>query len=592
MEVIDVGSISIEKLIKYILSDNRLKELVRHNSTACFVLAHQIHNPRFYESLILNADTIDATTREYLDFIVFYGNKSGVLTGVRRNRDRSYMERKRITGFSLFAESDHHIADFHITSNIQYSSELANEMRFNPNSIKERYLSHHMTRGATILMDHFGLDDTVLPCLLFVNPLQTSEYFIIPIDNSNPLSSIYIDILKPISTCFHGINDYKRVKRKIHWKKRQIKQAERFIENFPKEFEKVNREIRDFEEESKLNSFKLELELKDIKEVFLKLTINIRDYRINKLECNLAFVKEISNLNSILKGVRRLERKKDRIIKGQVQFNSYEEQIEVKNITSNRLERERKRLEISFEKMKNEFDKEIQRIKMKIEAIQKSVNFKRGKRKSIENELKEARNKLENFDSENILIEENRIRQAFENLQEAGINKNLLETESTNSFNIISAFFQNKVSEKIENLTRDLFICHASDDKDRYIRPLIKYLRSKQVTMWYDEAEIRWGDSIVRKVNEGLRISKFVLVVLSKKTISKKWQNSEIESSLNIEFNSGMTRVLPLVIGNKEEIVEILSHYPILASKLYIDYSRGLDFIYENLIHHLKDRLK
>jgi hypothetical protein len=40
----------------------------------------------------------------------------------------------------------------------------------------------------------------------------------------------------------------------------------------------------------------------------------------------------------------------------------------------------------------------------------------------------------------------------------------------------------------------DLFICHASEDKDDVVRPLADSLREQGLRVWIDEVEIRLGD--------------------------------------------------------------------------------------------------
>jgi len=54
-----------------------------------------------------------------------------------------------------------------------------------------------------------------------------------------------------------------------------------------------------------------------------------------------------------------------------------------------------------------------------------------------------------------------------------------------------------------------------------------------------DEGEIKLGDSITQKVNEGHKISQFVIVVLSQAFIDKNWPKREIYAALNLEVASG-----------------------------------------------------
>ena len=47
----------------------------------------------------------------------------------------------------------------------------------------------------------------------------------------------------------------------------------------------------------------------------------------------------------------------------------------------------------------------------------------------------------------------------------------------------------------------DVFICHASDDKENVVEPLFHHLDSAGIRCWYDRGEIMWGDSVVGKIN-------------------------------------------------------------------------------------------
>jgi hypothetical protein len=49
--------------------------------------------------------------------------------------------------------------------------------------------------------------------------------------------------------------------------------------------------------------------------------------------------------------------------------------------------------------------------------------------------------------------------------------------------------------------TRDVFLCHTSEDKDEVVRPLVAALAESDISVWFNEAEIKWGDSITQAVN-------------------------------------------------------------------------------------------
>jgi len=137
------------------------------------------------------------------------------------------------------------------------------------------------------------------------------------------------------------------------------------------------------------------------------------------------------------------------------------------------------------------------------------------------------------------------------------------------------------------NELKDVFICHASEDKPEIIKPLVDVFKREGISYWYDEAEIKWGDSIIEKVNEGLRVSRYVIVVISKSFLSKNWPKRELNSALNIEASTGKVRVLPLVVGTDKVRNEIFLRYPLLNDKFYLTWENGI----KKIVDALKDCL-
>jgi len=72
-------------------------------------------------------------------------------------------------------------------------------------------------------------------------------------------------------------------------------------------------------------------------------------------------------------------------------------------------------------------------------------------------------------------------------------------------------------------LAWDLFICHASEDKDVFVRPLATALKEQGLRIWYDEFTLRLGDSLRRKIDEGLAKSRFGVVDSCRTTASGSW---------------------------------------------------------------------
>lgn len=124
----------------------------------------------------------------------------------------------------------------------------------------------------------------------------------------------------------------------------------------------------------------------------------------------------------------------------------------------------------------------------------------------------------------------------------------------------------------LKTFERDVFICHASEDKEKIVRNLVLEFDKASISYWYDEAEIKWGDSILEKVNSGLGKSKYIIIILSDNFISKKWPQKELNAALNMEASSGVIKVLPVIVGTKDNIFQ---KFPLLHDKSFISWNNN-----------------
>lgn len=93
-----------------------------------------------------------------------------------------------------------------------------------------------------------------------------------------------------------------------------------------------------------------------------------------------------------------------------------------------------------------------------------------------------------------------------------------------------------------------LFLSHTSADKG-FVRKVRDDLSARGVPVWLDEAEIQIGDSLTRKIAEGLERSRYVAVFLSEKSVDAPWVRKELDLAINAEIKRDEVVVLPLIIG-------------------------------------------
>ena len=111
----------------------------------------------------------------------------------------------------------------------------------------------------------------------------------------------------------------------------------------------------------------------------------------------------------------------------------------------------------------------------------------------------------------------------------------------------------------------DVFISHASEDKEVVVRPLAHALQKAGLHVWYDEFELKIGDSLRRKIDLGLAGSRFGIVVLSRSFFSKGWTNYEL-NGLVTRAVSGDQILLPIWHNVSKQ--EVMSFSPSLADKV------------------------
>lgn len=132
----------------------------------------------------------------------------------------------------------------------------------------------------------------------------------------------------------------------------------------------------------------------------------------------------------------------------------------------------------------------------------------------------------------------------------------------------------------------DVFISHASEDKDEVARPLAERLMSRGLRVWYDEFVLQVGDSLRRKIDQGLARSRFGIVILSPPFFDKEWPNRELDGLAARQTATGEKIVLPLWHHVSKD--DVIRYSPPLADTVAL---RTADMTLDEIAEQLADMI-
>lgn len=131
----------------------------------------------------------------------------------------------------------------------------------------------------------------------------------------------------------------------------------------------------------------------------------------------------------------------------------------------------------------------------------------------------------------------------------------------------------------------DAFVSHASEDKEAFVRPLVAALTKLGLRIWFDEQELRVGDSLRRSIDRGLARSRYGVVVVSKSFLAKHWPQKELDGLVARE-EEGRKIVLP--VWHDITAAEVRRHSPTLADRLAVTSSRGPETVAGELLRVIR----
>jgi hypothetical protein len=129
----------------------------------------------------------------------------------------------------------------------------------------------------------------------------------------------------------------------------------------------------------------------------------------------------------------------------------------------------------------------------------------------------------------------------------------------------------------------DVFISHASEDKESFVEPLANALEASGLNVWYASTALTVGDRLRQKIDEGLAQSRYGVVVLSHNFFAKQWPKEELEGLFAREVNGapGIKVILP--VWHSISANEVAHCSPMLAGRFAADSNAGIDVVVRQL---------
>lgn len=119
-----------------------------------------------------------------------------------------------------------------------------------------------------------------------------------------------------------------------------------------------------------------------------------------------------------------------------------------------------------------------------------------------------------------------------------------------------------------------IFISHASEDQETFVRPLAHALKRRGLQLWYSEFSLKVGESVRRSIDQGLAESSAGVVVLSPSYFAKEWPQRELDALYAAEV-AGRSRILP--IWHEVDWAYVARISPLLADRYAAQSSKGVE---------------
>jgi hypothetical protein len=110
---------------------------------------------------------------------------------------------------------------------------------------------------------------------------------------------------------------------------------------------------------------------------------------------------------------------------------------------------------------------------------------------------------------------------------------------------------------------RDVFLCHAWDDRQGAAKDLHDQLQARGVSAWFSEKDVPLGSSLLREIDKGLAKSRVGIVLVTPSLLRRLQGEGIADKELSVLLARDL--LVPIVHGTTYEALREIS--PMLASR-------------------------
>lgn len=448
MEVIDVGTKSVDEVIDLLFQGDNLHSLIGWHGVACFVLVRQITAPDFYRRLIENSDSIDATTRKHIAFIVFHGDRSGVVHEAR-NEYSPYLARERIDGLSV--NGDGYFGRKSIgeppVNPPAFAKGVAQQLRYAPDQVDLPMLSRHMGRAATRLMERFGLRESALPCLLFVDGNDPTRNSVVSLDPIEPLRSLYENVLLPLSDELGDLSSFWELRDSLKWERERRQRAETALEHLPSSIEALDQLILTKTDEATAELSKRDSVIEHLNRVSASLnSCDPNDPAISDALSALpqelqAQQRKFCHAHSLTLPVMRTtaeqESKMRAYMSGEGEFKSEGHRDLILTKLGRQIQKNRDSIQGRMRDLQRQVKAQVASIEHEKDAIRSELAGLRGERERRQLDLRDSQEHLEQQSAAQLAIRESKVNERELLLRKKGYDDRILLERTPSAFSVV-----------------------------------------------------------------------------------------------------------------------------------------------------------